>query len=99
MGQLLRVHALRDVELSSAIDTVSKSAKTVLQQLQWLSRMDQSVDNRMEHLVHVASKARAAAEMAIEVAGEGGGIACDPLESVRDLFRRIVHVASRASTS
>ena len=49
--------------------------------------MDQSVDNRMEHLVHVASKARAAAEMAIEVAGEGGGIACDPLENVRDVFR------------
>ena len=98
MGQLLRVHALRDVELSSAIDTVSKSAGTVLQQLQWPSRMDQSVDNRMEHLVHVASKARAAAEMAIEMAGEGG-ITCDPLESVRDLFRRIVHVASRASTS
>ena len=99
MGQLLRVHALRDVELSSAIDTVSKSAGTVLQQLQWPSRMDQSVDNRMEHLVHVASKARAAAEMAVEMAGEGGGITCDPLESVRDLFRRIVHVASRASTS
>ena len=99
MGQLLRVHALRDVELSSAIDTVSKSAGTMLQQLQWPSRMDQSVDNRMEHLVHVASKARAAAEMAVEMAGEGGGITCDPLESVRDLFRRIVHVASRASTS
>ena len=71
----------------------------MLQQLQWPSRMDQSVDNRMEHLVRVASKASAAAEMAIEMTGEGGGITCDPLENVRDLFHRIVHVASRASTS
>ena len=48
--------------------------------------MDQSVDNRMEHLVHVASKARAAAKMAIEVAGEGGGNACDPLQRIRVLI-------------